>query len=273
MRSKLYCVIFTTYVQFSFSEFVFDRDVTKAVRKELRRSSKLFLERNQILLTEPFESERFVDKNGFPSSNGIQSQKEPPNPVQLTDNATKRPKRSACPGGVGNFGFNSFNLLTFALQVFNGVINTINNVNNNNNNNNINAANSANSNFNQQTSNTNSMSMLVVVVPPGRKRRDEWNNESGGCASQGNDEEVRRVVEDTYSTLAEIMKLSDTDMASCGQYVLCLNVQNSLARYGFQALSTMAGRESLWESIVEPMITNQDCSELYPECNENYNKK
>ncbi|XP_066965464.1 uncharacterized protein [Macrobrachium rosenbergii] len=272
MRSKLYCVILITSVPFLFSKGVFDRDVTKTVRKELRRSSRLFLERNQILLMEPLESEKFVDKNGFPSSNGIQSQEESPHPVQLTDNATKRPKRSVCPGGVGNFGFNSFNLLTFALQVFNGIINTINNVNNNNNNNNINAANSANSNFNQQTSNTNSMSMLVVVVPPGRRRRDEWNNESARCASQEDDEEVRRVVEDTYSTLAEIVKLSDTDMESCGQYVLCLSVQNSLARYGFQVLSTMAGRESLWESIVEPMMNSQGCSELYPECNEIYNK-
>ena len=41
---------------------------------------------------------------------------------------------SGCPGGEGNYGFNSFNFMTFVLLVFNLVANVNNNLNNNNNN-------------------------------------------------------------------------------------------------------------------------------------------
>ena len=43
--------------------------------------------------------------------------------------------RSSCPGGVGNLGFNSFNMMTFMLLSLNAVANVNNNINNNNNNN------------------------------------------------------------------------------------------------------------------------------------------
>ena len=42
-----------------------------------------------------------------------------------------RHKRSDCPGGVGNFGFNTYNLLTFMLMSFNHISNVIVNTNNN----------------------------------------------------------------------------------------------------------------------------------------------
>ena len=41
---------------------------------------------------------------------------------------------SGCPSGEGNYGFNSFNFMTFVLLVFNLVANINNNLNNNNNN-------------------------------------------------------------------------------------------------------------------------------------------
>ena len=47
-------------------------------------------------------------------------------------------KRDACPGGSGNYGFNSFNFMTLVLLTFNVVANVNNNLNNNNNNNNEN---------------------------------------------------------------------------------------------------------------------------------------
>ena len=50
-------------------------------------------------------------------------------------NLHKRLPRSPCPSGVGNFGFNSFNFLTFMVMTFNAVANVNNNINNNNNNN------------------------------------------------------------------------------------------------------------------------------------------
>ena len=51
------------------------------------------------------------------------------------DQVNFRVKRSPCPSGVGNFGFNSFNFLTFMVMTFNAVANVNNNINNNNNNN------------------------------------------------------------------------------------------------------------------------------------------
>ena len=45
--------------------------------------------------------------------------------------SSRRLTRSPCPGGVGNYGFNSFNFLTFMVLVFNAVANTNNNINNN----------------------------------------------------------------------------------------------------------------------------------------------
>ena len=43
---------------------------------------------------------------------------------QHQDKILDREKRS-CPSGVGNFGFNSFNFLTFMVLVFNAVANTV----------------------------------------------------------------------------------------------------------------------------------------------------
>jgi hypothetical protein len=53
-------------------------------------------------------------------------------------NVLKLTKRDACPGGNGNYGFNSFNFMTLVLLTFNVVANVNNNLNNNNNNNNEN---------------------------------------------------------------------------------------------------------------------------------------
>ncbi|XP_068236922.1 putative uncharacterized protein DDB_G0288973 [Palaemon carinicauda] len=276
---KVCCVILITCFQFSSVLSDYETDILETIQKTLRENSKIFLEKNKMLMAEKdlkieqSNAEILENKNNLFQSieDNLEEKFRPPG--QLINNASDRRRRSTCPGGVGNFGFNSFNLLTFALQVFNGVINTINNINNNNNNNNINALNSANSNFNQQTSNTNSMSMLMIIVPPGkrrRRRRDEWNNESAGCASL--DEESRKVVEDTYSTLAEIVNLSKKDLEYCGEYVLCLNVQNSFARFGFQILSAMADKEGLWEAIARPMVSNRKCSDIYPECHLVYNE-
>ena len=41
-----------------------------------------------------------------------------------------RTTRTPCPSGVGNYGFNSFNFLTFMVLVSNAVANVNNNINN-----------------------------------------------------------------------------------------------------------------------------------------------
>ena len=56
--------------------------------------------------------------------------------VDLSDHSgSEKVKRdSGCPSGEGNYGFNSFNFMTFVLLIFNLVANVNNNLNNNNNN-------------------------------------------------------------------------------------------------------------------------------------------
>lgn len=75
-------------------------------------------------------------------------------------------KRSVCPDGQGNLGFNSFNFMTFVLLVFNAVANINNNLNNNNNNINDNNVNTITQNSNNVASNVNAANQIGVVVLP-----------------------------------------------------------------------------------------------------------
>ena len=88
-----------------------------------------------------------------------------------------RTKRQSCPGGVGNFGFNSFNFMTFVLLTLNAVANTNNNINNNNNNNvdiNYNTINQDSNSVVSNSENTN-MVMAVILPVPGRRSIDLIN--------------------------------------------------------------------------------------------------
>ena len=71
-----------------------------------------------------------------------------------------------CPGGEGNYGFNSFNFMTFTLLVFNLVANVNNNLNNNNNNANKNNINAISQDSNNVASNTNAVNQIGVTVLP-----------------------------------------------------------------------------------------------------------
>ena len=89
----------------------------------------------------------------------------------------RRIKRQSCPGGVGNFGFNSFNFMTFVLLTLNAVANTNNNINNNNNNNNdinYNTINQDSNNIVSNSENTN-MVMAVILPVPGKRSIDTLN--------------------------------------------------------------------------------------------------
>ena len=55
-------------------------------------------------------------------------------PVKDSADSKKVKRDSGCPSGEVNYGFNSFNFMTFVLLVFNLVANINNNLNNNNNN-------------------------------------------------------------------------------------------------------------------------------------------
>lgn len=238
-----------------------DGDTLQNLRLTLRSVGEQFLAENRIRTT-PYDLSSNDTELGnlSPENNVGDGEERAPSPP------SSRVKRSGCPGGVGNFGFNSYNLLTFALQVFNGVINTINNMNNNNNNDNINAGNNANSNYNEQNSNVMSMSMLVIVVPPGRRKRDVWESENGGCLLGQTEEESLQAIEKTYSAISDI---ADTlqEKPECAKYVLCVNIRDSYTKYGLQVLSEMAHQRLLWNHLISPLVNGEDnCDTLFPEC-------
>ena len=97
----------------------------------------------------------------------------------LMSSGTKhsRTKRQSCPGGVGNFGFNSFNFMTFILLTLNAVANVNNNINNNNNNNNDINYNTINQDSNNVVSNSENTNMVMAVIlpVPGRRSIDLIN--------------------------------------------------------------------------------------------------
>ena len=185
-----------------------------------------------------------------------------------------REKRSGCPGDTGNFGFNSFNLLTFALQVFNGILNTINTVNNNNNNdnnnnnnNNDNNGNNVNSNVNEQNSNVESMTSLVVMVRRKRRKREIWKSvENVHCNQAVTQQQMSSVTEDIYSTVSDMVHMSKINM-QCVKYVLCTYVQRNHGQYGLQSLGQEALRyESSLRNILYTVSKAGSCSTLFPEC-------
>ena len=86
-----------------------------------------------------------------------------------------RSKRQSCPGGVGNFGFNSFNFMTFVLLTLNAVANVNNNVNNNNNNNNDVNYNTINQDSNNLVSNSENTNMVMAIILPVPGKRSIGN--------------------------------------------------------------------------------------------------
>lgn len=127
-------------------------------------------------------------------------------------------RRSACPSGVGRFGFNSFNFLTFMVMVFNAVANVNNNINNNNNNNNDFNLNSISQDSNSVVSNSdnqNTIMAMILPVPGKRKKR-----------SNGKQCTVQEAWKWISSLKAEI-----EGHPHCSQYFICsklLDIRDSL---------------------------------------------
>ncbi len=76
-----------------------------------------------------------------------------------------------CPGGVGNFGFNSYDLLTFGLLLMGAVssaviVNTNKNENNNNNNDFQASLGAINTNMQMASADQTSTNMVMITVPP-----------------------------------------------------------------------------------------------------------
>lgn len=115
----------------------------------------------QVLISKNVEEHHFQSQKFSVNPEEHFSKNEVPSPLP------HRLKRgSGCPGGEGNYGFNSFNFMTFTLLVFNLVANVNNNLNNNNNNANKNNVNAITQDSNNVASNTNAVNQIGVTVLP-----------------------------------------------------------------------------------------------------------
>lgn len=153
--------------------------------------------------------------------------------TKTAPSATRRRSlgRRSCPGGAGAYGFNTFNFLTFALQVFNGVVNAVNHINNNNNNNNDNSQNSVNVNTDQVSSNSNSANAILVIIPPnpGRRKRHLTScstNEATALHAASAVASLLQQYVDTHSTVPE----------ACQELHVCRIVRQVASSVGFEAV-------------------------------------
>ena len=82
----------------------------------------------------------------------------------------RRFKRADCPGGIGSFGFNSYDLLTLMVLSFNivgnAIVNTNKNENNNNNNDQQASLGTINTNENSVVADQTNMNMAIITVLP-----------------------------------------------------------------------------------------------------------
>ena len=159
--------------------------------------------------------------------------------VDLEDNFIHNiEKRTPCPSGVGNYGFNSFNFLTFMVMVANVVANVNNNINNNNNNNNDINLNSVTQDSNSVVSNSDNMnSIMAEILPvPGKRRK-------------------RFIVSfDIREPLNHYMTQYAQD-PHCEAYFVCIGLETM--REHFNLRDILIGKKRL---------TATNCGQLFPEC-------
>lgn len=182
--------------------------------------------------------------------------------------ALHRRRRSGCPGGAGNFGFNSYDLLTFVLLAFNGMINTINNLNNNNNNNNVNSGNHASETYNEVSSNTDSSSVVVVVVPPigrRRRRRRSPGRHDEDQSMEAAQQEYQRAVEDTYHVLRNISLSSSREHTCTMGLQVCVYLQEASSRYGAPPVAALQ-QHLRQEALSSYNLLTSDCYGRYDAC-------
>ena len=174
----------------------------------------------------------------------------------------KRQKRQACPGGVGNFGFNSFNFMTFVLLTLNAVANVNNNINNNNNNNvNINY-NTINQDSNNVISNSENMNMVMAMIlpVPGKRSLEMLNTTlshhiSKRCA--GNPLTLEELV------MVEVAEQVEQVVGEeeCEGLRVCLAVKHLTKMFLKDAINA-----ELLELGRPPFLSMTSCSRLFPSC-------
>ncbi|XP_037794979.1 rho GTPase-activating protein gacGG-like [Penaeus monodon] len=174
--------------------------------------------------------------------------------IELEDAGTPRFRRS-CPGGNGAYGFNTFNFLTFSLQVFNGVINAINRINNNNNNNNDNSQNNVNVNTDQIASNSNSANAVLVIIPPapGRKRRSL-------CGRNLGEKDASLHAARALTSILQEYAQEEQEAGPCQELSVCLRMRHLTRTSGF--------RDVLWRTNSTFLsMSDAPCEALFKTCN------
>ncbi|XP_042875876.1 uncharacterized protein LOC122255686 [Penaeus japonicus] len=163
--------------------------------------------------------------------------------------------RRSCPGGNGAYGFNTFNFLTFSLQVFNGVVNAINRINNNNNNNNDNSQNNVNVNTDQIASNSNSANAVLVIIPPapGRRRRSL-------ALCRGLDQKDASLhAAHALTALLQDYAQEEQEAGPCQELSACLRMRHLARNSGFGAV--------LWKTNSTFLsMSDVPCDSLFKSC-------
>merc|ERR1712080_749013 len=177
----------------------------------------------------------------------------------------QRQTRQACPGGVGNFGFNSFNFMTFVLLTLNAVANVNNNINNNNNNNVDINYNTINQDSNNVISNSENMNMVMAMIlpVPGKRTLDLFNRTVSHHVS-------KRCAERRIS-LTDLIKLEVFDQV---RYVAGDKGQNREECEGLRVcqavkrISHLFLRDTINAELLEigenPFISMTSCPSLFP---------
>ena len=188
---------------------------------------------------------------------------DPPKDSEYLEQKVKRD--SGCPGGEGNYGFNSFNFMTFVLLVFNLVANVNNNLNNNNNNANKNNINAVNQDSNSVSSNTNAVNQLMVTILPipGKRSvesliRGYQSSVSRVCSKDG--PHVTEPLADFALSL--LLEVAGERSEACRGYRACLATK-SLLHYVEIA---EAFSVSLQSAGLSPFLTVTKCEQLFPQC-------
>merc|ERR1712192_66592 len=200
------------------------------------------------------------DEDGIFTSNSRQLMSLDPEENFGKKKLLQRQTRQACPGGVGNFGFNSFNFMTFVLLTLNAVDN------NNNNNVDINY-NTINQDSNSVISNSENMNMVMAMIlpVPGKRTLDLFNRTVSHHVS-------KRCAESRI-TLTDLVKLEVFDQV---RYVVGDKGQNREECEGLRVCQAVKRithlflRDTINAELLEigenPFISMTSCPTLFPHC-------
>jgi len=180
-------------------------------------------------------------------------------------NSLSRKKRMSCPGGVGNFGFNSFNFMTFVLLTLNAVANTNNNINNNNNNNIDINYNTVNQDSNNVISNSENMNMVTATIlpVPGRRSLDLINKSLRHHVS-------KRCAKNVNITVLDLLKMEMLEQAEsiilekreeCEGLAVCQAIKQISGVFLKDTINT-----DLLEAGENPFLSMINCAQLFPQC-------